>query len=277
MNIGGHDVGVCSWSLEPADTADLVAQMGKLSLRHVQLAIGPLVEMDERRREQELAQLREAGISVTAGMMAFPGEDYASIAIIRDTGGFLPDKSWPERRDAMKQAGKIVAQMGVSLLSVHVGFVPPSNDNRYVAMLKRIRELAAALAEVQVDLLMETGQERGAELLQFLNDVAARNVVVNFDPANMILYGAGDPIEAVRVLGRHIRHVHVKDAALSKQPGVIWGQEVPFGTGEVGAGRFLAALKAVGYSGALAIEREAGSSRLEDVRTAIESLRAAAG
>jgi len=277
MNIGGHDVGVCSWSLQPADTADLVAQMGKLSLRHVQLAIGPLVEMDERRREQELAQLREAGIIVTAGMMAFPGEDYASIAIIRDTGGFLPDKSWPERRDAMKQAGKIVAQMGVSLLSVHVGFVPPSNDNRYVAALKRIRELAAALAEVQVDLLMETGQERGAELLQFLNDVAARNVVVNFDPANMILYGAGDPIEAVRVLGRHIRHVHVKDATLSKQPGVIWGEEVPFGTGEVGAGRFLTALKAVGYSGALAIEREAGSSRLEDVRTAIESLRSAAG
>jgi sugar phosphate isomerase/epimerase len=110
-----------------------------------------------------------------------------------------------------------------------------------------------------------------------LNDVSAKNVHVNFDPANMILYGAGDPIEAVKILGRHIRHVHVKDAVLSRQPGVLWGEEVPFGSGQVGPARFLEAMKGVGYGGPLAVEREAGSARLADVGTAIESLRNAVG
>ena len=277
MNIGGHEIGVCNWSLQPANMADLVAQMRTLTLSHVQVAFLPLLQMDEPKREQELDQLRDAGITITAGMMSFPGEDYATIAIIHDTGGYLPDKLWEERRDLTKAGGKLAEQLGIRLLSVHVGFIPMSSDPRYRVLIERVRELAAGMAEARVDLLMETGQERAAELLQFLNDVSAKNVHVNFDPANMILYGAGDPIEAVKILGRHIRHVHVKDAVLSRQPGVLWGEEVPFGSGQVGPARFLEALKGVGYGGPLAVEREAGSARLADVGTAIESLRNTVG
>ena len=145
----------------------------------------------------------------------------------------------------------------------------------YPKLIERIREIATAFGDLGLDLLMETGQEQANELLQFLNDLSVRNVHVNFDPANMILYGAGDPIEAIQILGRHIRHVHVKDGILSKQPGLKWGEEVPFGAGQVGPVRFLAALKSVGYTGPLVIEREAGNNRLADVRTAIESIRAA--
>src|SRR5438552_2926803 len=80
---------------------------------------------------------------------------------------------------------------------------------------------------------MAAGQEPAEELLEFLHELNAPNVHINFDPANMILYGAGDPIAAVRLLGKHIRHVHVKDATASTRPGVEWGEEVPFGTGQV--------------------------------------------
>ena len=89
----------------------------------------------------------------------------------------------------------------------------------------------------------------------------------------MILYGAGDPIEAIHTLGRHIQHVHVKDATLSSRPGEEWGEEVPFGTGQVPPRAFLDSLKDVGYTGPLAIEREAGADRMADVRTAIETLK----
>jgi sugar phosphate isomerase/epimerase len=92
----------------------------------------------------------------------------------------------------------------------------------------------------------------------------------------MILYGAGDPIDAIRTLSRHIRHVHVKDGTASSRPGQEWGEEVPFGTGQVGPKQFLAALDRIDYRGPLAIEREAGSQRMADVKTAIESLRQAA-
>src|SRR5262249_59883502 len=105
----------------------------------------------------------------------------------------------------------------------HLGAVPPSNDPTYGKILSRVAEVADALAKLGVSLLAETGQETASELLQFLNDLRRRNVEVNFDPANMILYGAGDPIDAIRVLGRHIRHVHVKDATLSDQPRMKWG------------------------------------------------------
>ena len=140
-------------------------------------------------------------------------------------------------------------------------------------MLSRITELAQAFFELGVDLLMETGQEPAVELLHFLNDLKVPNVFINFDPANMILYGAGDPIDAIKILGAHIRHVHVKDATPSSKPGVEWGAEVPFGTGLVGAKRFIRALKDAGYSGPLAIEREAGNSRLGDIHLAIETLK----
>ena len=122
---------------------------------------------------------------------------------------------------------------------------------------------------------METGQEAATELLQFLNDVPMNNVFINFDPANMILYGAGNPIEAISIRDRHIAHVNIKDAKYSETPGSEWGEEVPFGTGEVSPGEFIGALHEAKYHGPLMIEREAGSDRLADVRFAIESLRQA--
>jgi sugar phosphate isomerase/epimerase len=94
---------------------------------------------------------------------------------------------------------------------------------------------------------------------------------VNFDPANMILYDKGDPIEAVRVLAPWIKHVHIKDAIRTKTPGQ-WGAEVPWGDGQVNSGAFLKVLRKVGFAGVLAIEREAGDDRVGDIKLAVERL-----
>jgi len=254
---------------------DLVSKVKSLGLEHIQLGLLELVMLDDKRKHLELGHLRHPNLKVTATMISFPGEDYSSIAIIRDTGGYVPDKDWNLRKQLTVQAAKLTQELGVKWLTTHIGFVPPSSHEKYEVMITRVREIAAALGEHGLELLMETGQEEDAELLQFLNDLAVRNVHINFDPANMILYGAGDPIEAVQTLGRHIRHVHIKDGTLSKQPGVSWGEEVPFGHGQVGPKRFFNALHDVGYTGPLVIEREAGTNRLADVRTAIESIRSA--
>jgi sugar phosphate isomerase/epimerase len=275
MQIRGHDIGVCSWSLRGADFRDVATKLKSIGLAHTQVAASALLAMDEARRNDELSALRDGGITITAGMINFPGEDYSTIAMIRKTGGYVPDAQWPQRRDLTIRAAELMRQVGVSLLSTHVGFIPTSRAPEYETITERLRELADKLAEMNVSLLMETGQETASELLQFLNDLARKNVQVNFDPANMILYGAGDPIDAVRVLGRHIRHVHVKDAILSDQPRMKWGSEVPFGAGQVRPRRFLDALEAVGYTGPLVIEREAGDERLRDIRTAIDSLQQA--
>jgi sugar phosphate isomerase/epimerase len=272
MQINEHCIAVCSWSLQPKDMADLVAKVKALGLNHVQLALGELIQLDDKRKHQELGHLRASGIQLTGGMMAFVGEDYSSIERIRQTGGFVPDDQWPIRKRLSIEGAKLARELGVRTITSHVGFVPPPTDAKYNSIITRIRELAEAFAGLGVDLLMETGQEPAAELLHFLKDLKCPNVHINFDPANMILYGAGDPIQAIGILGKHIRHVHVKDGTPSNRPGVDWGAEVPFGTGKVGAARFLEALGEVGYGGALAIEREAGNDRMGDVKIAIEAL-----
>jgi sugar phosphate isomerase/epimerase len=272
MEIYEHPIAVCSWSLQPKDMTDLVAKVKSLGLEHIQLALAELLQMDDKRKHQELGHLRASGIELTGGMMAFDGEDYSSILRIRETGGYVPDADWPIRKRLSIEGAKLARELGVRTVTTHVGFIPPPGEPRYKVMHGRISELAEAFSKLDVDLLMETGQEPAHELLHFLQDLKAHNVFINFDPANMILYGAGDPIEAIGVLANHIRHVHVKDGTASGKPGVEWGAEVPFGKGQVGAARFLEALGEISYDGALAIEREAGNDRMGDVAIAIKTL-----
>jgi len=87
----------------------------------------------------------------------------------------------------------------------------------------------------------------------------------------MILYDKGNPLEAVQTLAPWIKHVHIKDGIRTEVPGT-WGQEVPWGDGQVGGDDFLKALRQIGYSGVLAIEREAGENRFEDIKLAAERL-----
>jgi L-ribulose-5-phosphate 3-epimerase len=250
--------------------AELVESVRQLGLSHVHLDLGKLVFLDDKQKHLELGHLRGGGLTFTAGMIGFPGEDYSTLPSIRHTGGFVPDESWSIRRQLTLAAARIAEELGLTILTTHAGFIPHSNHMDYPKLLGRVAELAKALRERNILLALETGQESASELLQFLNDLPGGNVAVNFDPANMLLYGSGDPIEAVATLSRHIRHVHIKDAVASKTPGIEWGSEAPIGTGEVVFEELLPALSKIGYTGPLVIEREAGDDRLADIRSAIE-------
>jgi sugar phosphate isomerase/epimerase len=72
----------------------------------------------------------------------------------------------------------------------------------------------------------------------------------------MILYGSGEPIAALKKVGRYVKSVHCKDGTWAKRPGEEWGAEVPLGEGDVGVENYLRTLSEVGYSGPLTIERE---------------------
>jgi L-ribulose-5-phosphate 3-epimerase len=275
MKIAAHDISVCSWSLQPRDMGDLVGKLKEIGLNKVQLALLDLVQLDDKRKHRELGHLSSASVEFTAGMIAFPGEDYTSIDHIRASGGFVPDAQWPLRQRLAQEAARLASELGIAAVSTHIGFVPAPDRPGYLAMRDRVRQVANDFSRFGVDLLMETGQENAKELLEFLDDLAASNVGINFDPANMILYGAGEPIAAIATLGKHIRHVHAKDGIPSARPGEQWGEEVPFGKGKVNPAEFLKALAAIGYTGPIAVEREAGNDRVGDVRFAIETLRAA--
>ena len=118
------------------------------------------------------------------------------------------------------------------------------------------REVCDHCAKNGQALHLETGQETADDLLQFIKDVGRNNLFINFDPANMILYGTGEPITALRKVGAFVRSIHCKDGKWAKNPGQEWGQEVPLGEGDVGMENYLRTLAEIGYTGPLTVERE---------------------
>jgi L-ribulose-5-phosphate 3-epimerase len=273
MNLGPHTIAVCSWSLKPVDAAGLATLVKETGLADVQLALNPLIKLDAAGRKAYFDTLKSAGITVVSGMVGFPGEDYGSIAKIRETGGLMPDADWPTRKQIAIDGARVAADAGVTSMTSHVGFVPAAGHPKYATARDRIGEVAREMAKLGVTFLFETGQEKAEELHHLLTDLNAPYIGANFDPANMILYGAGDPVSAVHKLGKHVRQVHVKDATASAQPGEQWGAEVVYGSGQVPHQAFADALKAIGFTGPLVIEREAGPQRVQDVKTAVEVLK----
>jgi sugar phosphate isomerase/epimerase len=258
---------VCSWSLQPADAADLAAKVKATGIGRVQLALDPLRE-PAAGWEHTATVLRQNEIVVVSAMFGCVGEDYSTLDSIRHTGGIAPDATWEQNRRNIRASAALAAKLGQKFVTFHAGFVPhEDSDPAFAKMLRRLDEVADIFAAQKIDVGFETGQESAPALAHLLQKLNRPNISVNFDPANMILYNKGDPVEALRTLGPWIRQVHIKDAVKTRTPGT-WGEEVPVGEGEVDWPAFFATLRKIGFSGNLVIEREAGARRVADVRAA---------
>ncbi len=210
-------------------------------------------------------RLKEAGITILSGMLETVGEDYSTIESIGRTGGVRPSATWPATRDRAIKVAAVARTLGIRLVTFHAGFLPhDSADPERMTMLQRLREVAQMFAAWGISIAFETGQEPAETLASCLDQLAMPSVGVNFDPANMLLYGAGDPVEALRYLLPWVRQVHVKDAVPSGVLGT-WGQEVVVGKGSVDWSGFLAELSRCPFRPNLILEREAGEDRLSDV------------
>lgn len=215
----------------------------------------------EKRTPAEAArmadELRRLNVEVTCVFAGFDGESYADIPTVERTVGIVPLATRKERVAELKEIADFTAQMGVKSVGLHLGFVPHEvESSQYHELLNVTREICDYCAAKELAVHLETGQEPAELLEEFLTDVDRPNLYVNFDPANMILYGCGEPIPALKRLGRFVRSVHCKDAKWSDQPGKTWGQEMPLGEGDVNFADFLATLAEIRYAGPLTIERE---------------------
>lgn len=258
---------VCTWSLQPQSPAELLSHLCALGIPRVQLALDPIVEGGGD-WSQCANCLKAEGITVVSGMFGTYGEDYQTLETIKETGGVVPDVHWERNWSHIQKTAALAGEMGLSLVTFHAGFLPHDpSDEAYEKLKGRIERIAGAFAEHGMDVALETGQETAETLKMFLEALDCKNVGVNFDPANMLLYGKGEPIAAMKVLAPWIKQVHIKDAIASTDPGQ-WGQEVVVGTGQVDWTSFFVTLKEIGFTGNLSIEREAGSQRVADILTA---------
>ena len=258
---------VCSWSLKPVNPLKLVSSCKACGIDAVQLALLPLVHNDDWSECEQI--LRAAGISVLSGMLEASGENYSTLETIAKTGGLRQDATWSSTKENAVRVADISTKMEIPLVTFHAGFIPEDECDERTKMLRRLHELANIFSSNGIQLGLETGQERAENVVSVLEELSLPQLGVNYDPANMILYGKGDPIEAMKTLRPWVKQVHIKDAKVTEVAGT-WGIDTPIGEGDVPWEEFL---KLVPKEVNLVIEREGGDNRMKDIKQAINMLK----
>jgi len=255
------------------ETLDEVRGLG---LSCGQLGVGGGVELNGALTAQWKRDLQAAQFTIVTIVAAYDGEDYADIPTVQRTVGFIPGSTRNAREQRTYAVSDFGAELGAQSLATHIGSVPEdATDHDYAAVRDLVRRVCDHAARNGQTFALETGQEPAEVLLRFIRDVDRPNLKINFDPANMILYGTGDPIEALRLLAPLVVSVHCKDGDWPPKgvPGAL-GTERRLGEGSVGMERFVKTLAEVGYRGTLNVEREGVDHQawLRDVGEAIRLL-----
>jgi sugar phosphate isomerase/epimerase len=215
----------------------------------------------------------QTGIEITSVFCGFAGESYADIPTVHATVGLVPEATRAERVALTDRISQFAQKLGVARVAAHIGFIPEdAADPLYGIVVDAVRGICEKLKARGQNFALETGQETAQTLQRFIHDVGAGNLHVNFDPANMILYGNDQPIPALDLLAPWVDEVHCKDGEWPTEEGKL-GHERPFGEGAVNVPAWIDKLMEIGFRGPLIIEREiSGDEQKRDIRHARELL-----
>jgi sugar phosphate isomerase/epimerase len=213
------------------------------------------------------AALDQYKIEATSLVSGGPGPEVYDFYKGPLTIGLVPREYRDARIAQIKKTSDFAKQCGVPAVQTHCGFIPENpNDPIYKETVEAIRTVADYCRRNSQNFRCETGQETPIALYRAIRDVGLDNVGVNFDAANLILYGKANPVDALDILGPLVQGVHAKDGLYPTGPREL-GREVPIGRGKVNFPAFIKRLKEVGYRGPLTIEREiSGTKQAEDIR-----------
>lgn len=221
------------------------------------------------------AALDKYQIEATAAVFSGPGKEVYDFYQGPETIGVVPRATRAARIAHMKAVADFAQRAGIPAIQGHCGFIPENpNDPLYKETVDAIREVALYCKAKNLNLRCETGQETPITLIRTILDTGADNIGVNFDPANLVMYGKANAAEAARLFGSYIQGVHAKDGAPpSPQDPRHLGEEVPIGHGLVDWPLLIQRLREARYSGPLTIEREiSGEKQTEDILRSIDYL-----
>lgn len=257
------------------DPNSAMAKVRELGLPTAQIYVDEFHPGLEDRLKQALEAHRIEATSVVVGG---PGKEVWDFYGGPLTVGVVPRETRAARVAHIKKASDFAKQCGIPAVQTHCGFIPENpNDSVYKEAVETIRDIAEYCKRNGQNLRYETGQETPITLVRTMQDVGTDNQGVNFDLANLILYGKANPVDAIELLGPYIQGIHAKDGLWPTDPKKL-GEEVPIGKGKVDFPRIIARLKELDYRGAVTIEREiSGPQQMEDVRAAKTFLEALIG
>jgi L-ribulose-5-phosphate 3-epimerase len=213
------------------------------------------------------------GVDITTLWVGLPGPHVWDFVRGPVSIGLVPPEWQAERVATLKQGADFAVRIGIPSITTHVGFIPESLTNPlYPQLLKALHEIVSYCAARDLGFWFETGQETPVVMLRVFEDLGYENLGVNLDPANLLMYGKANPVDALDVFGTYVRGVHAKDGEYPTN-GRELGVEKPLGEGRVNFPVLIPKLKALGYTGALTIEREiSGPQQIADIRHAINLL-----
>jgi len=260
------NVGVCIHHRDHENLREQFERAKKNGFQHCQLISWDITRWtdEDARFINELCA--EFGVEITAFWCGWEGPRKWNFTEGPETLGLVPVAYRFARMQNLLDGAAFAKKLNVNDIVTHMGFIPENpSDPNYPGLRAAVREIAEKLLKNEQNLLFETGQETPVTLLRLFEDVATGNLFVNLDPANLLMYGKANPVDALDVIGDYVRGVHAKDG-LYPTNGSQLGKEVKVGTGKVDFERLLRALRAHGFDGSLTIEREIrGEQQLIDI------------
>lgn len=268
----GNPVGVflrCTGQDDPLRALQAVKSLG---LTTVQVSKLPDRFYTPEGAREFAGLLRTTGMRADSVVAVYAGESYKDRDTVVRTVGFRPLHLIKERLEYSRKCVDFADGIGAKIVTFHMGFLPEDpTDPAYKAMLGAVSDIAGYAAKKNVTISLETGQEKGEQLAAFLDKITVARVGVNFDPANLVIYGVDSPSRALERFVSRVTSVHVKDALLPETPGAM-GREVRPGEGKAELTECFRILRKSGFKGALIIEnyvaRGAKTDPMDELRTA---------
>ncbi len=244
-----------------------------VGLNVVQLAVWNPKSMGKDTAEKVRAASAKLGVSISSVWTGYTGPSEWNFIRGPATIGLVPPEFREQRVAELKQGAQFAKSIGAPSITTHVGFIPEDpNDEKYPPLVAALKDLAGHCGKLGLGFWFETGQETPTALLRTIEDVGADNLGINLDPANLLMYGKANPVDALDVFGEYVAGIHAKDG-LYPTNGRELGPEVAIGKGKVDFKKLIGDLKSRGFNGAVIIEREIhGPQQVEDIKASIQYL-----
>ena len=248
------------------DLDERFAKIKEMGLTSCQLNNYDPAKFTNEKAQEVLAASEKYGIRVSAIWCGWPGPKFWNFTDGPQTLGLVPEAFRFQRVQCLEKAADFALKIGVTDIATHAGFIPENpSTSEYLSFLSCIKHLVRVYKAKGLYLLFETGQETPVTLRRLIEDAGCENLGINLDPANLLMYGKGNPVDAVGIFGEFIRNVHGKDGFYPTN-GRSLGKEARMGDGAVNYPALMRALKNAGYTGPITIEREiSGDQQIEDI------------
>lgn len=251
------------------DSADIDAKFKKLhdmGFCYCQLLAWNHELLTDEVAEAILASLEKYNIKISTFWCGWSGYKVWNFVEGPITLGIVPPDMRYHRVLELMAGSDFAKKLGVTQMATHLGFMPENpTDPNYQPILSAIRAIAKKCKENGQYFIFETGQETPVTLLRVIEDSGCDNLGINLDPANLILYGKANPVDALTVFGKYVKDVHAKDGNYPTD-GRSLGKEMKVGEGSVNFPALVAKLKEIGYDATLTIEREiSGEQQTKDI------------